>query len=378
MIPALSEDQEAIRESAGRFAHERIASGYQSRETRAEIERSLCSEMGELGLIGADLPEHLGGGGLPCITAGLIMEAVAAADFNVAYVQLLTSLNGQVLANAARPELAREWITSACRGETLLCLALTEPAVGSDAAHLRFKASRHGDTYRLSGEKTSISLALQADAAVVFARTGEDGAHGITAFLVPLDRPGIRRSAFRDVGSRAVGRGALFFDEVEIPAGYRIGEEGQGFTQVMQGFDYSRALIGLQCLAAAQASLDETWAYLEQRQAFGKKLSAFQGATFPLAEYETRVRGARLLCFDTLSRKDAGEPHTREAAMTKAWAPKLAFDTIHQCLLAHGHAGYSDDFAHQQRLRDVLGLEIGDGTREIMNRIVVRERVKSL
>src|SRR5699024_1598169 len=103
-------------------------------------------------------------------------------------------------------------------------------------------------------------------------------------------------------------------------------------------------------------------------------LSSFQGVTFPLAEYEARVRAARLLCYDALSRKDAGEPHTSEAAMAKAWAPRLAFDTVHQCLLAHGHAGYSDDFAHQQRLRDVLGLEIGDGTREIMNRIVVRER----
>jgi len=143
----------------------------------------------------------------------------------------------------------------------------------------------------------------------------------------------------------------------------------------MQGFDYSRALIGLQCIGAAQASIDETWPYTVERQAFGRSIAEFQGVTFPLAEYETQIAAARLLCYRTLWLRDQGMAHTAEAAMCKWWAPKISVDTIHQCLLTHGHLGYSRDLPHQQRLRDVMGLEIGDGTAQVSKMIVARERV---
>ena len=167
----------------------------------------------------------------------------------------------------------------------------------------------------------------------------------------------------------------MFFDDVRVEETALIGVEGAGFRQVMGGFDYSRALIGLMVLAAARASLDESWAYIQERQAFGKPLAAYQGVTFPLAEAETMLEAARLLCYKTLWLRDQGRPHTAEAAMVKWWAPKLAFDVIHQCLLAHGHSGYSKDMAHQQRLRDVLGLQIGDGTAQIQKMVIARERV---
>jgi cyclohexanecarboxyl-CoA dehydrogenase len=144
----------------------------------------------------------------------------------------------------------------------------------------------------------------------------------------------------------------------------------------MRGFDYSRALIGLQCCAAAQASLDETWRYVQQREAFGAPLAQHQGVSFPLAEAEAKIEAVRRLCYHTLALRDAGQPHNAEAAMSKLLAPRTAVEVIHQCLLTHGHYGWSMDLPHQQRLRDVMGLEIGDGTAQIMQLIIARDRLR--
>ena len=188
-----------------------------------------------------------------------------------------------------------------------------------------------------------------------------------------MDLPGVTRNRFDCHGQRAIGRGSLFFDNVRVPVNYRLGEENKGFVQVMQGFDFSRALIGLQVLAVARVALDETWEYVAQREAFGKPLSAFQGVSHPLADFDTQITAARLLCLQTLWLKDKGLPHTAEAAMCKWWAPKLAYDCVHQCLLMFGHGGY-DRGVMEQRLRDILGFQIGDGTAQIMKTIVARAR----
>lgn len=374
----LTDDQRALSELAGRFARERLKPDYQRRERAGgAIDRALCREMGSLGLIGVDLPEEHGGLGQGGVSAGLIIEAIAYGDFNVSYVQLLASLMGTIIARNAGPELARRWVPRIVAGDAIAALGLTEPGGGSDAASLTVSALREGDQYVLRGEKASISCADQADCIVLFARTGEqaDGARGVSAFLVPLPWPGVQRTRYDDVGSRIVGRGSVFFDDVRIPADHRIGDDGKGFTQVMRGFDYSRVLIALQCLAAAQASIDEAWEYVKERRTFGQPLAQYQGVTFPLVEAETLIAAARQLCYHALELRDAGRPHTAEAAMVKWLAPKTAFDAIHQCLLTFGHYGWSTDLPHQQRLRDVMGLEIGDGTAQIMKLIVARERV---
>ena len=376
MTGLLSEEQLAFQEVAQRFARERLAPGFMAREQTGRIDRDLVREMGSLGLIGVDLPEAYGGMGAPSVTTGVVIEAVAYGDFNVSYVQLLGSLNGQIVARHASPALAQEWIPRIISGEALFALALTEPRGGSDAANLALSARRVDGGYVLKGEKSSISMADQADAAVVFARTGApgSGARGVSAFLVPMNLPGVSTSRFNDLGSKAVGRGSIFFDDVLVPEGNRLAAEGMGFVQVMQGFDYSRALIGLQCCAAAQASLDESWTYITERESFGAPLAQYQGVSFPLAEGEGLIAAVRQLSYHTLRLRDAGEAHTAEAAMCKWLGPKTAVDVIHQCLLTHGHYGWSLDLPHQQRLRDVMGLEIGDGTAQIMKMIVARER----
>ena len=375
---SLTPEQEAIRETADRFAREKLAPRYLDCAASGRLDRDLLQEMGALGLIAPDLPEEHGGYGLDGMTSGLIVEALAYGDFNMAYIPLLTGLSGRILCDHGMPELVGQWVPKLVSGEALIGLALTEPRGGTDAANLQLRAEKQGNSsYRLNGEKTSISLSDQADLFVVFARTGDsdEGAKGVSAFLVPMDLPGISRSHFDDFGSESVGRGSLFFDDVDVPAENLLGREGGGFYQVMQGFDYSRALIGLQCVAAAQASLDESWAHVQERRAFDRPLAEFQGVSFPLSEGETFMHAARLMCYETLWLRDNGQPHTDKAAMCKWYAPKMAVDVIHNCLLIHGHAGYSKDSPHQQRLRDVIGLEIGDGTSQISKLIIAREKI---
>lgn len=375
MIP--NEDQIAIRDLARRFARERLAPHYQARENSGVLDRQLVTEMGALGLLGADLPEQYGGLGVSGVTAGIIAEELAYGDFNVSAVSVNVSLLGAIIMASASPELAAHWVPRMISGETLLGICVTEPGGGSDAANMTLRCRRDGAHYVLKGEKTSITFADCADAFIVFARTGtrESGAAGITAMIVPADTPGVARTRFNDVGSLIIGRGSVFFDDVRVPVANRLGQEGRGFTEVMRGFDYSRALIALECVGCARASLDEAWEYTKTRTAFGGPIAQFQGVTFPLVEGESQLSAVRQLSYHALALRDAGLPHTAEAAMVKWLGPKTAFEVIHQCLLTFGHYGWSKDLPHQQRMRDVMGLEIGDGTAGIMKLIVARERV---
>ena len=370
------DDQIALRDVARRFAREKLRPDYQKRESEPGLDRALLKEMGSLGLIGVNLSEEYGGLGQSHLTAGLIIEEIAYGDINVSYVQLIGSLLGLLVQRHAKPELARHWVSRLVAGEAIVALGLTEPRGGSDAANLQVKARRVGNEYILSGEKTSISFSTQADMIILFARTGkpEDGARGVSAFLVPMDLPGIQTTRFNDVGENIIGRGSVFFDDVRIPAENLMGEENKGFMQVMVGFDFSRILIGLMTVAAAQASIDETWEYMKERQAMGVPIVQYQGVSFPIVEYETLISACRQLCYHGLTLIDAGLPHTAEAAMVKWMGPRTAFDAIHQCIVTLGHYGYSKDAPHQQRLRDAMGLEIGDGTAQVMKLIVARER----
>lgn len=375
MNPYIDEDLAMLAEQARRFATERVAPGFLERDQTRVLDRTLMRDMGKMGFIAPELPEQHGGQGLGCLAAGIIHEEIARADLSISYINLLASLNGQILAHHGKPEVVKPWLAKLTQGDILLAVALTEPGGGSDAANLRLKMERVGNHYVINGEKTSISAADQADAVVVFARTGavDSGAHGVSAILMPMDLPGITRTRFNCHGQRAIGRGSLFFDNVKVPVDHLLGEEGKGFVQVMRGFDFSRALIGLQVLAVARVALEETWAYITQRQAFGQPISAFQGVTHPLADLDTQVVAARLLCLQALWLKDKGAPHTAEAAMCKWWAPKLAYDVVHQCLLTFGHGGY-DRGVMEQRLRDVLGFQLGDGTAQIMKTVIARTR----
>jgi cyclohexanecarboxyl-CoA dehydrogenase len=376
---AFNPDQELLRRTLADFAAREIAPHYLSRDVDIDLPREVVRQLAAMGLLAPMVAAEHGGQGLDYLSTGIAFEEIARADINAAYVLLLSGLVGAILSARGDDRQKHEFLPPICSGEVVTALAVTEPSGGSDAAHVKLAARRDGDAYILDGEKTSISLGSWADTALILARTGtyEEGARGVSAFYVDLHSTGVSRNRFKDLGSRAIGRGQLFFDGVRVPAEARISAEGAGFVQVMQGFDFSRSLIGLMCLAAAQQSVDETCKYVAEREAFGGSLARFEGVSFPLAEAAIKLRAARLLCYEALCLKDRGEPHGWIAAGAKWWAPELAAEVLHRCLLLHGHLGFSLDLPHQQRMRDVIGLEIGDGTSQIMKLLVARAIIGS-
>lgn len=352
-----------------------LAAGYQQREQDRCIPVELRTIMGEAGLIAPEIPTEYGGQGERALTSGMIIERLSRADLNVTYVQVVASLVAQILLRNASEKLKRHWIPKITSGEDIVAIGLSEPGGGSDAGNPEMTAQHRDGGWVLNGTK-SMSFALHAGATVIFARTSEERrGRGISAFLVELDREGLTKTGANDMGTLAVGRGFVEMSNTWIPADNLLGEEGAAFTQVMQGFDFSRALIGLQVIGAARQTLNETWEHARTRQAFDQNIGKFQGVSFPLAEADTMLTAAEVLCQKTLWLKDADLPHSKEAAMCKWWAPKTAYDVINQCLLSHGQFGYLKDLPIEQRLRDVLGLQIGDGTAQIMKLIIARHNL---
>jgi cyclohexanecarboxyl-CoA dehydrogenase len=366
-------EQEELARTVRSFAARELAPRSREWDRTAEFPKDTWRRMGELGLLGLRIPVEYGGADADFVMVGIAMEEIARGDFSCTYGVQLAALAGEILGKNGHPEVCQRWLPPTAAGEAVIALALTEPSAGSDAAALQCRARRDGDDWIITGEKSGISLGMAADAAILFARTSAERAKGVSAFLVPLDAPGVARSALRDMGSHAVGRAVLSFDGVRVPGSHLIGAEGSGFQQVMRGFDYNRVAIALACLGTAQMSLEETMAYVKQRTTFGRPLAKYEGVTFPLAEAATQLEMARVFSYRAMWLADHGLPHTKEAAMVKWWAPKVSRETIHQCLLLHGHYGYTDELPFEQRLRDVIGLEIGDGSAEVMKIIIARE-----
>jgi cyclohexanecarboxyl-CoA dehydrogenase len=367
------EDEEAFRAELRRWAEKVLAPHYQADDKAARFRRQQALDMAQMGLTGLRIPEAYGGQDATAVIAGIAAEEVGRADFNAGYLIINTALISDILVRNCSEEQKQEWLPGIASGETVPCIMITEPGAGTDAASLGLRAAPDGpDAWTLHGEKTSITLGMAADRAVVLARTGGEGARGVSAFWVDLSDRRVTRSPFDDLGSRAIGRASIHFDGVRVTRAELIGGEGAGFVSVMQGFDYSRAIIGLLCLGAAEQSLDEALQWARDREAFGRPIGTFQGVSFPLAECATYVAGARHVCYEALWRKDSSLEHSAEAAMAKFWAPKLAVDVIHQCLLTLGHVGYSTEHKVGQRLRDVIGLEIGDGTAQVSKLVISR------
>jgi cyclohexanecarboxyl-CoA dehydrogenase len=370
---SFDQDEQAYRAEVRRFAAKVLAPHYQHDDRTGVFRRQLALDMASTGLTGLRIPERFGGQEASAVITGVAAEEVARADFNATYMIINTALISDVIVHNATERQQADWLPGIADGSVVPCICITEPGHGSDAANLELKAAPDGpDRWRLHGEKTSITLGMTADRAVVLARTGGPGARGVSAFWVDLGTESVTRGGFDDLGGRAIGRASLHFDGTPVTRAELIGREGDGFISVMQGFDYSRTIIGLCCLGAAEQSLDETLQWARDRTAFGSPIGTFQGVSFPLAESATYLRGARHICYEALWRKDRGMEHSTEAAMAKFWAPKLATEVIHQCLLTFGHLGYSTDSPIGQRLRDVIGLEIGDGTAQVAKLVISR------
>ena len=368
-----SEDQLLLQQTLRQYAKDKLMPNYARWDRGETIPRALIKEVAELGVFGLRVPERFGGLMADYVTCGLMSEELSRGDFNYSLYVQLGLIASELLTDFAAPEVQAEWLPRHATGDAVIAFGLTEPSAGSDAARIVSRAERVGDDYVITGEKASITFAGYADACIVFARTGVEGARGISAFLVPLDAPGVTRQPYFAAGERLTQRGSLFFDGVRVPARNRMGAEGKGFYQAMIAFDFNRAVIALACIGAAQQSLDETIEYTKGREVFGKPLATFEGVAFQVAEHLTLLESVRVLAYKCLWLKDRGQKHTKEAAMVKWLGPKAAADAIHACMILHGHYGYNMESPLEQRWRDVVGLEIGDGTPEIMKGIVARE-----
>ncbi|MBW2284239.1 MAG: acyl-CoA dehydrogenase family protein [Deltaproteobacteria bacterium] len=373
MVFDLTDEQKSLQMKAREFSRNELLPHFTRWDRESEFPRDLLRKMGEAGLLGSTVPEEYGGMGTDRVTNGLIVEELARGDSNLSLLAFGTLYE---MLSFAPEELKREWAPKLVRGERFLGIALTEPQSGCDAANVRTVAERRGAIYIVNGVKNCVSI-LNADGWSLLAGTDrESGARGISMFLLHRDTPGLTISRPKsDLGGRAVPRGVLTLEDARIPAGHLMGEENCGFYYIMDAFDYNRALIGLMCIGAARQSLEETIEYVRCRRSFGRAISMNQGVSFPIAEADTYLELARNLCFKVLWLRDNDLPHRRETAMCKWWVPKICVDVLHQCLLLHGHYGYSQDLPLEQRLRDVLGWEIGDGTAQIQKLIIARELI---
>ncbi|RLB33004.1 MAG: cyclohexanecarboxyl-CoA dehydrogenase [Deltaproteobacteria bacterium] len=370
----LSEQQKAMVETMSAFARKELFSESANIDKSGEFPRDLFRKMADLGLTSVNIPEKYGGLGLDYLTIGMIFEEIAKGDMCCATILSIQILMNEVIKIAASEEMKTEWFPKIVKGEKITAGGITEPGAGTDAAAMVTKAEKDGDSYRINGEKSGMSLASVADAMIIFAVTDPSaGARGVSAFMVPTDLNGITIQTYEDSGIKGVRRGSAFFDDVSIPSRNLIGAEGDGFRKIMVGFDFTRVILGLMALGSAQISIEETIGYLKERHAFGKPLAKFEGVSFPVAEHITKLQAARLLSYHALWLRDQGLPHTSQAAMAKVMAPSVAVAAIHDCVLLHGHYGYTNEFPFEQRLRDVMGMEIADGTTQVCKIVIGRE-----
>ncbi len=372
----LGQDHLAFRQSVRTLARSRYADSMLARSQSEKFPTAEFGELGDAGLLGLLISESAGGQGGDVLAVGIAVEELAYADPAIAYLAFAANVSNALLAAHGSDEVRQRWVTRGIAGEAVICLALTEPGAGSDAANLSTRATRVDGGWRISGEKTSITQAVHADVAIVIAQTKSgSGGKGIGMFLVDMDDPAVTTQAIRDPGFKPLGRGSIFLDGVFVPDSHILGEIGRGFSMVMHEFDLSRTLIALMNIGTAQRALDMAIEYSKQRQTFGRPLAANQGVSFVIAEHSTYVSAVRALGYHALGLRMAGQPHTSEAAMLKWWGPLVAHNAIRDCIVLHGQVGWSDEMPLQAMLRDVSGCMIGDGTPQIQKLVIARELI---
>ncbi len=302
----------------------------------------------------------------------LLREGLAGGCTDAETALALQGLGAHPIVRSGSAELVARYVAPVARGDAIAAFALTEPAAGTDAASIELEAARDGDGYRLTGEKTWISNAPDADVYTVFARTTPDaGGKGITAFVVPGDAPGLSGESIELVGSHPVGR--LRFDGVRVPADHVLGEVDHGLRVALGTLDLFRPSVGAACVGMAQAALDAGLAYAAERRAFGRPIREFQAVSHRLAEMSTRVDAARLLVYRAAEILDAGERATKEAAMAKLYATETAQLAIDAAIQVHGAVALERGHLLERLYREVRATRIYEGTSEIQREIIARE-----
>ncbi|HEX6798674.1 MAG TPA: acyl-CoA dehydrogenase family protein [Ktedonobacterales bacterium] len=369
----LDDEQQAIRDAVRDFAQEQIAPHAEQWDEEHHFPREIMKPLGEIGLTGLLAPEELGGSHLSRLTGALIYEQIAAADMSTAVWLAVHNMVTGLIATYGDDEQHRRWVPDMARGDLLGAFCLSEAHAGSDAANIRATAKREGDEYVLNGTKYWVTSAGVADVYLVFLRTADTGARGISVFAVEKDTPGFSIGKIeRKMGLHASPTGELIFESCRIPAANRIGAEGQGLRIALSGLDGGRINIGSIATGVAQAALDVATRYAQERQAFGQPLAGFEGIQFMLADMAMKVEAGRLLVYRAGATMDETGTATREAAMAKCFATDAAMEVTTNAVQVLGGAGYVKDWPVERYMRDVKVTQIFEGSNQIQRLVIAR------
>jgi butyryl-CoA dehydrogenase len=371
-----TEQQAMIRDMARNFAQERLKPFAAEWDRSAQFPAEQLAEMGRLGLFGMLVPEEYDGAAADHVAYALALEEIAAGDGACSTIMSVQNSVGCLpLLKFGTPEQKERFLKPMARGEMLSAFCLTEPEAGSDAAAIATRARRTGDRYVLSGTKQFITSGAHAKVALVFAVTDPDaGKRGISAFIVPTDRPGWRVAKLeKKLGQRASDTAQIVFEELELTPDLRLGREGEGYKIALANLEGGRIGIAAQSVGMARAALDAATLYARERKSFGTAIANHQAVAFRLADMATRIEAARQLTLHAAALREAGRPCIKEASMAKLFASEMAERVCSDAIQIHGGYGYLQDFPVERIWRDVRVCQIYEGTSDIQRLVISRQ-----
>ena len=367
---SLSDEHRMVQQMVRDFTAREVIPVIKEYDRRQETAAFLLTRMGELGILGINLPVRYGGQGMDYISLGLVCEELEAADSTLRVVMSVhMGLNSMGLFQWATEEQKQQFLKPQAQGKKLAAFGLTEPNAGSDVAALTSTARRSGDEYVLNGEKMWISLASKAHHVLWIGRTNPEASDphdGLSAFIVEMDRPGVTAGDIHGkLGMRAGSTGWINFQDVRVPASQRIGEEGEGFKIAMSCLDNGRYTVAAGATGLIRASLEASVRYANERSAFGREIGKFQLVQQKIAKMVQSYEMARLLYLQAGWMKNQGLRNTRETSLAKWFATDASFEAASEAIQVHGAYGYSDEYDVERYLRNARGAVIYEGTSEI-------------
>lgn len=372
---------DALIDGIRRFVSERLRPREGEVAETDEVPADLVAEMRDLGLFGLSVPEEFGGLGLTMVEEiHVAFELGRTSPAMRSAFGTNVGIGSQGLIVDGSPEQKAKWLPRIASGEIITSFALTEPDVGSDGAAVKTRAvlDEAAGVYRLTGTKRFITNADKASLFTVMARTGGEGAHGVSAFLVPADLPGLSVGApEKKMGQQGAHVCDVNFDDVPVPIENRVGPEGDGFKVAMRVLDRGRLHISAVCVGVAERLITDMVSYATERKQFGQALAEFQLIQAMIAESKTECMAAKALVLQTAARKDAGERVTLDCAATKLFASEMVGRVADRAVQLFGGAGYIADYGIERLYRDVRLFRIYEGTSEIQKLIIARETIKA-
>lgn len=377
---SLTDEHKLLQQTAREFADNELKRDAAERDRNETFPHDHVKSMAELGLMGMTVsPEH-GGAGLDTISYAIVIEELSRAD---ASVGVICSVNNSLVCYGLEyhgsDHIKNKYLLPLAKGEKLGAFCLSEPDSGSDAAGMKTEAVRQGDNYIINGTKNWITNGANADYCIVYTKTDMTAGHrGISAFVVEKDYPGVQVSKKeRKLGIRSSDTVSITFDDCEVPAQNRIGEEGAGFRIALKTLDGGRIGIAAQALGIAQASLTDAVAYAKERVQFGKPIAEFQAIQSMLADMDTELNAARLLTYQAAWLRDQKQSFTAAAAKAKLFASEVAVATSTRAVQIYGGYGYLKDYPVERYMRDAKITEIYEGTSEIQRLVIARDLLNS-